>query len=315
MKTVSVVMPCYNEEANVEKAYEAVKEVFASLPGYGYEHIFIDNASEDGTFGVLRRLAAADKRVKLIRNARNFGHIRSPFHGLLQASGDAVILMVSDLQDPPSLIRDFLRKWEEGSKIVVGVKTHSDENGLMFRVRKFYYGLMNRVSEVRHIENFTGFGLYDRQVMEILRGIHDPYPYFRGLIADIGFEIARVEYRQPARRSGITKNNFYSLYDMAMLGVTNYSRIPLRVATFMGFSMSVFSLLVALVYLGYKLIYWQEFSLGVAPIVIGLFFMFSVQLFFLGVAGEYIGSIHTKVLKRPLVIEAERVNFESHAKR
>ncbi len=309
MKKISVVMPCYNEEPNVEKAYKAVKEIFAGLHGYDYEHIFIDNASEDGTFEVLRRIAAADKRVKLIRNVRNFGHIRSPFYGLLQASGDAVVLMVADLQDPPALVAEFIKRWEAGSKIVVGVKTHSDESGLMFRVRKLYYGLMDHISEVRHIENFTGFGLYDRQVVEILRKIEDPYPYFRGLIADIGFEISRVEYLQPARKWGITKNNFYTLYDMAMLGLTNYSKVPLRVATFLGFVMSIISLLVAFSYFLYKFIYWQEFSLGIAPIVIGLFFMFSVQLFFLGIVGEYIGSIHTKVLKRPLVVEKERINF------
>ncbi|MCX5786127.1 MAG: glycosyltransferase family 2 protein [Elusimicrobia bacterium] len=309
MKTISIVMPCYNEELNVEKAYKAVKDIFSTSGDYNYEHIFIDNASEDGTFAILKKIAVEDKKVKLIRNVRNFGHIRSPFHGLLQTSGDAVILMVADLQDPPELIAEFIKKWEGGSKIVVGIKTDSDENGLIFGIRKFYYRIMNRISEVRHIENFTGFGLYDKQVIEILRGIDDPYPYFRGLIADIGFEISRVEYIQPARKSGITKNNFYTLYDMAMLGLTNYSKIPLRIATFLGFAMSLISLLVALSYLVYKLIYWQEFSLGIAPIVIGLFFMFSVQLFFLGVVGEYIGSIHTKVLKRPLVVERERINF------
>lgn len=309
MKTISIVMPCYNEEPNVERAYKAVKEIFSALPAYNYEHIFIDNASEDGTFAILKKIAAEDKRVKLIRNVRNFGHIRSPFHGLLQASGDAVILMVADLQDPPALIVDFLKKWEAGNKIVVGVKTHSDENGLMFRVRTFYYQIMNRISEVRHIENFTGFGLYDKQVIDILRKIEDPYPYFRGLIADIGFEIEHVEYLQPARKWGITKNNFYTLYDMAMLGLTNYSKIPLRVATFLGFVMSVVSFMVALVYLVYKLVYWQNFSPGMAPAIIGLFFLFSINLTFLGIIGEYVGSIHTKVLKRPLVIERDRVNF------
>ncbi len=309
MKKISIVMPCYNEELNVERAYKAVKDALSAIGGYDYEHIFIDNASEDETFGLLKNIAASDKRVRLIRNVRNFGHIRSPYYGLLQASGDAVILMVADLQDPPELIAEFIKKWEAGNKIVVGVKTQSDESGLMFGVRRLYYGLMNRISEVRHIENFTGFGLYDREVVEILRRIDDPYPYFRGLIADIGFEIASVEYLQPARKWGITKNNFYTLYDMAMLGLTNYSKVPLRVATFLGFALSLASLLVALAYLVYKLAYWQEFSLGVAPIVIGLFFMFSVQLFFLGIVGEYIGSIHTKVLKRPLVVEKERINF------
>lgn len=308
MKKIGIVMPCYNEAQNVEPAYKAVKDAFAA-GGYEYEHIFIDNASEDGTFDILKKLAAADKRVKLIRNVRNFGHIRSPYHGLLQASGDAVIMMAADLQDPPELIAEFIKKWEAGSKIVVGVKTASGENPLMFQVRKFYYGMMHRLSEVRHIDNFTGFGLYDRQVLEILRKIDDPYPYFRGLIADIGFEIARVEYLQPARERGLTKNNFYTLYDMAMLGLTNYSKVPLRIATFIGFLMALASLLVALGYLVYKLVYWQEFSVGIAPIVIGLFFMFAVQLFFMGIVGEYVGSIHTKVLKRPLVVEKERVNF------
>ena len=310
MKTISIVMPCYNEELNVEKAYNAVKEVFSGLGNYEYEHIFIDNASEDSTFSILKNIAGRDKRVKLIRNVRNFGHIRSPYYGLLQASGDAVVLMVSDLQDPPGMIADFVRKWEAGHKIVVGVKTHSDESPLMFQVRKFYYGLMNRISEVRHIENFTGVGLYDREVIDILRKIEDPYPYFRGLIADIGFEIAGVEYVQPARKRGITKNNLYTLYDMAMLGLTNYSKIPLRVATFLGFTMSLASLFVAFVYMLYKLVYWNKFSVGMAPLVIGLFFLFSIQLFFLGIIGEYVGSIHTKVLKRPLVIERERVNFQ-----
>lgn len=309
MKLVSIVTACYNEEENVGKLCSAVREVFSGLGGYSYEHLFIDNASEDGTFAALKREAAADKRVKIIRNSRNFGHIRSPFHALLQANGDAVISLSADFQDPPALIADFLRLWESGSMIVAGVKTRSEESPLLFRLRKFYYGLMNRISEVRHVENFTGFGLYDRRVIDILRGINDPYPYFRGLIADIGFEIAKVEYKQPARRSGVTKNNFYSLYDMAMLGFTNYSKIPLRAATFLGFIMSVLSLFVAFVYLVYKLIYWEQFSLGMAPVVIGLFFMFSVQLLFLGIAGEYICSIHTKVLRRPLVIEAERVNF------
>ncbi|MDA8130604.1 MAG: glycosyltransferase family 2 protein, partial [Elusimicrobia bacterium] len=273
MKLVSIVTACYNEEENVGKLCSAVREVFSGLGGYSYEHLFIDNASEDGTFAALKREAAADKRVKIIRNSRNFGHIRSPFHALLQANGDAVISLSADFQDPPALIADFLRLWESGSMIVAGVKTRSEESPLLFRLRKFYYGLMNRISEVRHVENFTGFGLYDRRVIDILRGINDPYPYFRGLIADIGFEIAKVEYKQPARRSGVTKNNFYSLYDMAMLGFTNYSKIPLRAATFLGFIMSVLSLFVAFVYLVYKLIYWEQFSLGMAPVVIGLFFM------------------------------------------
>ena len=310
MKLISVVTACYNEEENVEKIYAAVRDIFERLNAYEYEHIFIDNASEDHTFEILKRLAKTDKRVKIIRNARNFGHIRSPFHGLIQAKGQAVISLCADFQDPPEMIVDFLKKWEEGYKIVVGIKTHSEESPLMFKVRKLYYGLMSKISEVRHIDNFTGFGLYDKAVIDILSRIDDPYPYFRGLIADIGFEMAKVEYIQPARKRGITKNNFYTLYDMAMLGLTNYSKVPLRIATFAGFIMSIASLFVAFLYLVYKLVFWDWFTVGMAPIVIGLFFMFSMQLFFLGILGEYIGSIHTKILRRPLVVEEERVNFD-----
>jgi glycosyltransferase involved in cell wall biosynthesis len=309
MKTISVVTACYNEEENVSELYQQVKKVFENLPGYSYEHIFIDNASKDRTVPRLKEIAAKDKNVKIIVNTRNFGHIRSPFHGLLQASGDAVISIVADLQDPPSMIPDLIKKWEEGCKIVIGVKKQSRESKLMYAVRKLFYNLIGTLSETEQIKNFTGFGLYDKRIIEILRSIDDPYPYFRGLITDIGYDIERIEYVQPARRKGRTKNNFYSLYDMAMLGITNYSKVPLRLATMLGFSIAVLSLLVALVYLIYKLIFWQSFQLGMAPLVIGIFFFSAVQLFFIGIIGEYIGSIHTQVLKRPLVIEKERINF------
>ena len=310
MKLISVVTPCYNEEENVENTYKEVKKVFERLGGYAYEHIFIDNASKDRTVSILKDLARQDKNVKVIVNTRNFGHMRSPYHALLQARGDAAITLVADLQDPPSLIPEFIRKWEEGFKIVVGIKAQSEETPLMFAIRKMYYNVVTRLSEIELIKNFTGFGLYDREVIAVLREMKDPYPYFRGLIADIGFEMARIEYIQPVRRRGITKNNFYTLYDTAMLGITNHSKIPLRLAAMLGFSMSLFSLLTAVVYLIYKLVFWQSFSVGIAPVVIGLFFFASVQLFFLGIIGEYIGSIHTQVLRRPLVIEKERINFE-----
>lgn len=309
MPLISVVTPCYNEEENVEEVYNRVKLVFAELPQYEYEHIFIDNASKDKTVEILKRLAKDDKKVKIIVNSRNFGHIKSPYYALLQSSGGAVILLVADLQDPPAMIKDFIKKWEEGFKIVVGIKTHSKESFLMFKIRKMYYGFICSLSEIELIKDFTGFGLYDKRVIEILRMINDPYPYFRGLIADIGFEIARIEYTQPARKRGITKNNFYTLYDIAMLGITNHSKIPLRFATIIGFSISIVSLFVAFCYFLYKLIYWNSFSVGIAPLVIGLFFFTSVLLFFLGIIGEYIGSIHTQILKRPLVIEKERINF------
>lgn len=310
MKTISIVTPCYNEEENVEKVYERVKEVFAGLPSLRYEHIFIDNASKDKTVALLKDIARRDKSVKVIVNTRNFGHIRSPFYGLLQSSGDAVVLLCADLQDPPQLIVEFIKKWQEGYKVVIGVKKTSEESSAMFAIRRIYYNFMQNISEIELIKNYTGFGLYDRQVIELLKHIDDPYPYFRGLISDIGFESAKIEYAQPSRKWGITKNNFYTLYDMAMLGITNHSKIPLRLATMLGFVLSLLSLMAAFLFFIAKLIFWDKFSVGIAPLIIGLFFFSSVQLFFLGVIGEYIGSIHTQVLKRPLVIEKERVNFE-----
>ncbi|MDI6731709.1 MAG: glycosyltransferase family 2 protein [Candidatus Margulisbacteria bacterium] len=309
MKLISIVTPCFNEEANVAEIYQQVKKPFAVLPGYSYEHIFIDNASKDQTVPILKDIAAHDHKVKIIVNTRNFGHIRSPYYALLQAKGDAVISLSADMQDPPPLILDFVKKWEEGYKIVVGVKKKSQESRFMFGVRKLFYKIISGLSEIEQITNFAGFGLYDKKVIEILRTIDDPYPYFRGLISDIGFDIAKIEYVQPKRSRGITKNNFYSLYDMAMLGITNHSKVPLRLATMLGFIVALLSFIVALIYFIYKLIFWSGFELGLAPLVIGLFFFSSVQLFFIGIIGEYIGSIHTQVLKRPLVIEKERVNF------
>ena len=314
MKLISIVTPCYNEEGNVENIYQQVKVVFDQLKVYVYEHLFIDNASKDKTVAILKEIASKDKNVKVIVNTRNFGHIRSPYHALFQTKGDAVIVIVADLQDPPEMITEFLKKWEEGYKIVIGIKTQSEESSLMFGVRKTFYTLISKLSDVELIRNFTGFGLYDKQVIDIISNLNDPYPYFRGIIADIGFEVAKIEYKQTARKKGITKNNFYTLYDMAMLGITNHSKVPLRLATMLGFSLSIISLLVAFGYLVYKLIFWKSFSVGIAPVVIGLFFFSSVQLFFLGLVGEYIGSIHTQVLKRPLVIEKERINFEDSKK-
>ncbi len=308
MKTISIVTPCFNEEGNIDELYHRVKTVMSSLD-YDYEHIFIDNASTDHTVDLLRNLAEQDKRVKVIINTRNFGHIRSPFHALLQASGDAVIGMASDLQDPPERIPDFIKNWEEGYKAVIGVKTTSQESGLIYLLRTLYYRTLRQLSDVELIEHFTGFGLYDKQVVEILRSFNDPYPYFRGLIADIGFPIAKIEFEQPKRKNGITKNNFYTLYDMAMLGLTSYTKVPLRLAAMLGFLTAGISFLVGLAYLIYKLIFWANFSVGLAPAVIGLFFLGSVQLIFLGIIGEYIGAIYTQVIHRPLVIEKERINF------
>ena len=308
MKLISIITPCFNEKENVQELYDRIRQVMKEL-AYDYEHIFIDNASTDNTVEILRGLAAQDKRVKVIINTRNFGHIRSPYHALLQASGDAVIGMASDLQDPPEKIPEFIRKWEEGYKVVIGVKTSSQESGLFYLLRSLYYRVLRSFSDVRLIDNFTGFGLYDRKVIEILREFHDPYPYFRGLIADIGFDIARIGFDQPRRKRGISKNNFYTLYDLAMLGVVSYTKVPLRLAAMFGFFSGAMSFLVGLVYLIYKLVDWRNFSLGLAPVVIGLFFLGSVQLFFLGIVGEYIGQIYTLSVRRPLVIEKERINF------
>jgi polyisoprenyl-phosphate glycosyltransferase len=310
MKLISIVTPCYNEEENVEECARRIRELFAGLGRYRYEHIFIDNASTDRTQEILRRLAAEDKHVKVIINSRNFGHIRSPYHAVLAAQGDAVIPFVADLQDPIELIPSLLEKWERGAKIVMGVKSQSDESRLMFLIRKLYYRLVGRLSEIELTDGFYGFGLYDRRVIAILRQIGDPYPYFRGLISEIGFQPEKIAYAQPARKRGITKNNFYILYDMAMLGITSHSKVPLRLATMFGFLASGLSFLVGLVYLIYKLLFWQQFTLGLAPLVVGMFFFGSVQLFFIGILGEYIGAIHTQVLKRPLVIEKERINFD-----
>jgi glycosyltransferase involved in cell wall biosynthesis len=310
-KLISVVSGCYNEEGNVRDCYLQVKKIFAEIGRYRYEHIFIDNASQDRTAAILREIAAEDRNVKVILNARNFGHIRSGYHAMLQAKGDAVISLVSDLQDPPELIKDFIAKWEEGFQMVIGVKQESEESAVFFAIRRAYYELVARLAEVELNKNATGFGLYDRRFIEILRELDDPYPYFRGLVSEIGLPSAKIFYHQPVRKRGITSNNFYRLYDMAMLGITNHSKVPLRIATMLGFAVSIFSFAVAVIYVGLKLAFWHEFSLGLAPLVVGLFFFGSVQLFFIGIVGEYIGAIHTQVLKRPHVVELERLNFDS----
>jgi len=309
-KMISVVTPCYNEQENVVLLYESIKRVFEKLPHYQYEQIFIDNSSTDGTVEKIRKLTAEDRNVKLIVNTRNFGHIRSPLYGLLQSRGDAVVAMASDLQDPPEMIAQFIEKWEQGFLVVVGVKPQSEETFLMGLIRRSYYHFLARISEVQLIKNFTGFGLYDGVVIDAIRKLHDPYPYFRGLIAELGFKTVEIPFVQPPRVRGITKNNFYTLYDLAMLGITTHSRVPMRLATMAGFGLAVISLLISLTYLVLKLIFWDRFSIGSAPILVGLFFFSSVQLIFIGLLGEYIGAILTQVLNRPLVVERERINFE-----
>jgi glycosyltransferase involved in cell wall biosynthesis len=310
LKTISIITACYNEEENIAEVYEQVKAIFTKkLPHYRYEHVFIDNASEDRTVEILREIAHEDINVKVIVNARNFGHIRSPFHGMMQCSGDAVISIVADLQDPPAMIVDFIQKWEEGYKIVIAVKEQSYEAQWMFKLRETYYYLLHKLSEVEIFKGFTGFGLYDKKIIDFMREFDDPYPFFRGLIAEIGFKTAKIPYTQPARPKGISKNNFYTLYDMGILGIINNSKVPLRIATFLGFLLSFMSFITAIVYTIIKLLRWESMPLGIAPLIIGGAFMFGIVLFFLGIIGEYIGAIYTQILKRPRVFESERINF------
>jgi len=310
MKLISVITPCYNEQENVRELYRQVRAAFEAIGRYRYEHIFIDNASRDRTVAILKEIAAADRNVKVIVNTRNFGHVRSPYHALMQTSGEAVIGLAADLQDPPSLIPQFLEKWEQGYKVALGVKSSTEESWPMSWIRRRYYDLIGRLSNIEIVKNTTGFGLLDRRVVEILRSMNEAYPYIRGLISEIGFPVAVVEYAQPKRKRGATKNNFFTLFDLAMLGITTHSKFPLRLATLAGFGLSALSLLAAVIYLVAKLLFWYRYPAGVAPLLIGLFLTFSVQLFFLGLIGEYIGAVHTQTLRRPLVVEKERINFD-----
>ncbi len=309
-KTISILTPCFNEEDNVLNVYNQVREVMVGIGKYKYEHVFIDNSSTDNTVAILKMIAAEDKNVKVIVNSRNFGHIRSPMHAFFQCRGDAVIGIVADLQDPPPMIADMIREWENGAYCVLGVKRTSEEASLMFWMRKQYYRLVDRLSSIETIQNFTGFGLFDRKVVELVRSFEDPYPYFRGMIAEIGLPTIKLLYDQPVRKFGITKNNWYTLYDVGMLGIISNSKIPLRLAALAGFIGACLSLLVALAYLILKLLFWATFSFGLAPMLVGVFFISSLQLVFLGVMGEYVGAIYTQVQKRPYAVELERLNFD-----
>lgn len=312
-KLISVVIPTYNEQDNVVPMTNTIRDIFKNeLPEYDWEIIYIDNHSSDDTRKLLRELCAEDKRVKAIFNARNFGQLRSPVHGLKQAYGDCVIRLNADFQDPPELIPQFVHEWEKGWKIVIGIKNKTDEGRMMAFARKQYYKLLRKITDIGHIENFTGFGLYDRSFVDVVRGIHDPNPYLRGMIAELGYDYKTIPYDRPRRRAGKSKNNFYSLYDVAMTGITAYSKVPMRIATFAGFGIGAISVIVAIIYLILKIIFWNRFHAGIAPLVIGVFFIGGVQLFFTGLLGEYILSINTRSLNRPLAVEEERINFEDN---
>ena len=308
MKKISIVTPTFNEEENIKRLCSEIKVEAESL-NYDYEHIIIDNSSSDKTIDILREIAAKDKNVKIIINSRNYGHIKSPFYGIMQATGDACILMVSDFQEPIYLITKYIKKWENGAKIVLGQKNTSEENNFIFSLRKLFYTLLNKISETELSINTTGTGLFDKEVIDRLKKINDPYPYFRGLISEVGFDIETIKFDQPLRKLGKTKNNFFTLYDLAMLGVVKHSRMPLRIMTLLGFISSFGCLFVAIIYLILKLIFWNSFELGSAPTIIGIFTISSIQIMLLGLLGEYIGVILMHQRNMPLVIEKERINF------
>ncbi|MEW4411147.1 glycosyltransferase family 2 protein [Clostridium sp. AN503] len=311
MKKISILIPCYNEEENVEPISQAVLETLErDLPQYDYELVFIDNDSQDNTRPILRRLCASNPRIKAIFNARNFGQFNSPYYGMLQVDGDCVIEMVADFQDPVELIPQYVKAWEEGYKIVIGIKTSSKESRIMYALRSFYYKTIKKWSDVEQIEHFTGSGLYDRDFIEVLRKLDDPTPFLRGIVAELGYKRKEIPYEQPKRRAGKTHNNFYRLYDAAMLSITSYTKVGLRLATLIGGISAFFSMIVAIAYLVMKLIWWDRFPAGMAPMLIGMLFLGSVQIFFIGVVGEYVLSINQRVMKRPLVVEEERLNFE-----
>lgn len=309
-KKISILTPCFNESENIDELCSRIKKVMKNLKNYKYEHIFIDNSSTDNTVSKIKENIKNDKNIKLIINSRNYGHIRSPYHGLVQTHADATILMTSDLQDPPELIPEMIRKWELGSFTVLTVKKNSSESFLMKNLRRQYYNFLSKISEIKLVQNATGSGLFDKKIIDIFRDIQNPYPYIRGLVCDIGLPMDYVYYDQVSRKRGITKNNFSTLYDMAMNGITSHSRLPLRFISLTGFLFSFISILVGCIYLFYKLYYWDSFEIGVGPLVIGLFFISGIQLVFLGILGEYVSAIHMQVKRTPSVIELERINYD-----
>ena len=311
MKKISIVLPTYNEKDNVIPLSNEIVNIFKNeLNNYDYEIIFTDNNSTDGTREKIMSLCEEDKNIKAIFNAKNFGQFRSPYNAMINASGDCVILMVCDFQDPPKMIVDFIREWENGYKIVIGIKNKSKENPIMRLIRIIYYKLMKYISEIEHIEQFTGFGLYDKNFVKVISVLDDPDPYIRGIVAELGYKIKKINYEQQKKKFGKSKNNFFTLYNIAMISITNYSKIVLRLSTMIGFLFAGLSFMFGLIYLIYKIIYWDSFNIGVAPIILGVFFLGSIQLFFIGLIGEYILNINARIMKRPLVIEEKRINFD-----
>ena len=309
-KVISVVLPSFNEEGNIEKIYIEVTKLFKKqLKSYNYEIIFIDNDSKDNTRNIIRKICNKDKKAKAIFNAKNFGQFNSPYYGLLNTSGDAVISMASDFQDPVELIPEFVKAWEEGYKIAIGVRKTSTDNFILRTIKKAYYDLIKKFSNVDQIKMFTGFGLYDKDFIDILRKLDDPTPFLRGLVAELGYRRKEIPFVQGKRYKGKTSNNFYSLYDAAMLSFTSYTKIGLRIATFFGGIVLMISVFVAIIYLIMKLIWWDRFQAGMIPVLLGMLFLGSIQILFIGIIGEYVLAINQRTMKRPLVIEEERINF------
>lgn len=307
---ITIVSPCYNESENIEELYQRLCSVTDALTRYRFEFLFIDNASTDDTAELLRAMAGRDPRVRVIINTRNFGHIRSPYWGILQSRGAATIYLASDLQDPPEVIPQFIEQWEHGWKVVLAVKPVSQTSRVTHNLRRFYYHVLDGISDIDLVRDATGFGLYEHVVLEHLRTINDPYPFLRGLICELGFPVKTLKFTQPRRARGISKNNFYTLYDIAMLGIVSHSLVPLRLAGMLGMLIGLVSVCIGIFYTVLKLLYWDTFPIGVAPLIIGIFFLFGMLFVFIGLLGEYVGSIHTYVKNRPIVVERERINFD-----
>jgi len=310
MKKISVLIPCYNEEENVIPISEAVKKQLDSLKKYDYEIVFIDNCSTDKTQELITKLCKKDNKIKAILNCKNFGQFNSPYYGLQQTTGDCTILLCADFQDPVDMIPKFIKEWENGYKIVIGIKNKSQENKIMYFLRSCYYKLIKKIAATEQIEHFTGFGLYDKKFIEVLKNIDDPTPFLRGIVAELGFKRKEISYEQAKRKAGKTHNNFYTLYDAAMLSFTSYTKVGLRLATFIGGFIALLSFIIGVIYLILKLIYWDRFSAGTIPILIGMFFLHSIQLIFIGFLGEYILAINSRLMKRPLVVEEKRINMD-----